>query len=456
MLLAVLAWATACAEARAHFLFLRVGPAAEGGRRAEVFFGEQADAGDPKFVGKIAHTTLWAQAAPGAFRPLEVRPAGDRLVARVPHSGSVAVVGSCEYGVLARPGQTPFLLRYYPKALAGRPEELNRLERRPEIPFEIQATIDGDRVRLVALRDGRPVPSAAFHVVDLDLNEETIAAEPDGRATWTPKAPGRYAIYTRQDRRESGRVGDAPYEEIREFATLALDWPLIRTGADPEAVALFEQALAARAQWVDFPGFTARIAGSFEGRPFAGTATIAPDGSATVEADDAEARPWVEDQLASIAMHRQASAHDGPRPVLRFAEEEDDGHPLGRLLVVDGGHFASSYRIQDRQITVVNRALGRVNLTIRTLDHQLNAEGRSLPRSYLVQTWDAATGALTGVETVQDRWVRVGPFDLPAAHTVTLTSDSGFRLRSVELSGHRLGANAETGAAGEAIPAREE
>ena len=154
-------------------------------------------------------------------------------------------------------------------------------------------------------------------------------------------------------------------------------------------------------------------------------------------------------------MHRQAPANDGPRPVLRFAEDDDDDHhPLGRLLVVDGGRFASSYRIKDRLITVVNRALGRANLTILTLDHERNAEGRFLPRSYIVQTWDATTGDLKGVETVQDRWVRVSSFDLPAAHTVTMTSDSGFRIRSFELSGHRLGAGAEAGAAGEVTPTR--
>ena len=109
---------------------------------------------------------------------------------------------------------------------------------------------------------------------------------------------------------------------------------------------------------------------------------------------------------------------------------------------VDGGRFASSYRIKDRQITVVNRALGRVNLTILTLDSGRNAEGRSLPRSYVVQTWDATTGDLKGVETVQNLWVRVGAFDLPAALTATTTSDAGFRIRSVTLSGHRLGAKA--------------
>src|SRR3954453_16598779 len=118
----------------AHFLFIKIGPTAEAGRSAEVYFSEQAEAGDPRFIDKGAQTQLWVQAHPGRLEPLQVHKAADRLRAALPASGSVAVVGVCHYGVLARPGQTPLLLRYYPKAVAGRPGELNTLRPRPETP----------------------------------------------------------------------------------------------------------------------------------------------------------------------------------------------------------------------------------------------------------------------------------------------------------------------------------
>ena len=51
-------------RAEAHFLFVRVLPPAEGGRSAEVYFSELAEAGDPRFVERIAHTQLWLQATP--------------------------------------------------------------------------------------------------------------------------------------------------------------------------------------------------------------------------------------------------------------------------------------------------------------------------------------------------------------------------------------------------------
>jgi hypothetical protein len=441
-LLGVFLCGLAAGQARAHFLFIKVGPIAEGGRSAEVYFSEQAEAGDPRFIDKVAHTQLWVQARPGEFEPLEVRKGLDRLRSALPAAGSVAVVGRCEYGVLARPKQTPFLLRYYPKAIAGQPEPLNAMKPRPEIPFEIVATLDRDRLKLAVLRDGKPVPGAVFHTVDSDLTNSEVTAGADGWASWAPPEPGRYSVYAQQTLKTPGDLKGTRYDEIREFATLAFSWPIERTDADPEAVALFEDALAQRAQWNHFPGFSAQLSGALDGRPFGGTATVKADGTVVIKTDDAPARPWLEDQLGSIAMHRRAeseagSSPDRARPVLRFADDRDE-HPLGRLLIFDGGQFASSYRVKDHQITVVNRNIGRRNMTITVLDNDRNAERKFLPRSYLVHYWNAKTGALDHVETVQEQWRRVGSWDLPASHVVTTSSGAGFSVRSFTLSEHKL------------------
>ena len=71
---------------------------------------------------------------------------------------------------------------------------------------------------------------------------------------------------------------------------------------------------------------------------------------------------------------RTAATAARPKPVLRFGESRND-HPLGRLLIFDGGKFASSYRIKDKQITSVNRHVGKENLTITTLENDRNKEG---------------------------------------------------------------------------------
>src|SRR5262245_26279351 len=328
-------------RADAHFLFVRILPPAEGGRAAEVYFSELAEAGDPRFLDKIAKTELWLQKASGQFEPLKVHRGYDRLRAWVPESGSMVVVGRCDYGVLGRPKQTPFLLRHFPKALAGTPDELNKLLPYGKLPLEVVATFDGDGVRLVALRDGKPVPKAEFVTVDQSLANVKLTADEHGRATWKPPAAGVYSVYTRDTRKESGQAGGKKYEEVRDFATVAFTWPLVRREADPAAVALFEEAVAARAQWRDFPGFTARITGNLDGRRCAGTVTVEAGGDVSFSEDEPTREEavsgWVQGQLESIVLHRLArpEAPGRPRPVLRFAEARDE-HPLGRLLIFDG------------------------------------------------------------------------------------------------------------------------
>ncbi|HVX12556.1 MAG TPA: DUF3386 family protein [Pirellulales bacterium] len=425
--------------AEAHFLFIRITPPAEGGRAAEVFFSERATAGDPRFIGKVAHTVLWRQTTPGRFEGLEVRQAADRLRAHLPASGSLGVVGFCEYGVLARPGESPFLLRYYPKALAGQPDELNRLERRKDGPLEIMATFDGESIELAALADGRPLSGAMLHIIDSELSEEEVTADADGRARWRPGHSGTWSIYVKRVLPSAGEQRGQRYDEIREFATLSFAWPLVRTQPDQEAVDLFEGAVAARAQWRDFPGFRARIAGSVDGRSFSGDVTVAANGDVKLVTDDEATREWVVGQLESIAMHRAASRRAaGEHPRLWYGDDGSESHPLGRLLIFDGGGFASSYRVKDRQITVVNRAMGAQNMTITVLDNQRTDDDHFLPRSYTVHYWDDASGRLQRSEAIDDRWTAADKFDLPLSHTVTASSDSGQSVRSFVLSQHEL------------------
>jgi hypothetical protein len=426
--------------ARAHFLFVRIMPPAEGGRPAEVYFSELAEAGDPRFIDKIAQTQLWVQTVPGKFESLQVHKATDRLRAFLPGTGSLMVVGNCPYGVLARSKQPAFLLRHFPKAIAGIPEELGKLTPHGKLPLEIAITIEGDRLHFVALRDGKPMPQAEFITVDAELNNEKIAAGTDGKGTWKPPRPGNYAVYTRDTRKESGEFNGKKYDEIRDFATIAFRWPLVPS-ADSAAISLFEEAIAARASWHDFPGFTAQVAGNLDGRRFAGTVSIDARGSVAFSDNDSSREesvsPWVVEQLESIVLHRLARPAGKSRPALWFGEDRAD-HPLGRLLVFDGGKFASSYRVKDKQIMVVNRSTGRENMTIIIQENVATPEGKFLPRCYSVQYWDAASGALKRTETVHDRWARVGSWDLPAAHTVTTASSAGVSICTMTLSRHEL------------------
>jgi hypothetical protein len=287
IVLAGLGWTLAQGRVEAHFLFVRITPHAEGGRAAEVYFSELAEAGDPRFIHRVAHTQMWMQRTPGSFEALRVHEAPDRLRAWLPVTGSVVVVGECRYGVLGRSNQPKFLLRHFPKAIAGNPEELNRMKPYGKLPLEIVATCREEGVQLMVLKDGKPVPKAEFITVDAKLANTQVTADEEGKAFWKPTAHGDYSVYTRDSRKEPGEHSGKKYEEIRDFATIALTWPLERKDADAGAVALFEEAMSARASWQDFPGFQARVTGNLDGRKFRGKVTITAKGDLEFTDDDA-------------------------------------------------------------------------------------------------------------------------------------------------------------------------
>lgn len=424
--------------ARAHFLFIQIGPHAEAGRNAEVFFSERATAGDPRFVPKVAHTELWLRDEPGKFVPLTVNKGTDRLRAYLPSGRSLSVIGRCEYGVLKR--EKAFLLRYYPKAISGNSDELAKLDRCEQIPLEIMPTFNKDSISLLVLHDGKPLANALLTTVDADLSNEEFKTDSTGHATWTPAQPGQYAVSVKHVTPQAGTRDGEKYEEIREFATLALDWPLDGSRVDDAAVSLFEKAIAARAQWTDFRGFSAQASVYLDGRSSRGALRVKPDGEVTFEGEttpDEPAREWVRDQLHSIVIHRVPSSGIRAKPVLSFADQDDE-HPLGRLLTFHGGRFASSYRIRDDEITVVNRNLGSENMSLQMLESERNRDGKVLPRAYQVQYRDSQSGAVTRVETFRQAWERIGPLDLPKTLTQTVSSAGGVSVRSLKLDSLKL------------------
>lgn len=425
----------AAESARAHFLFLRLGEHAEAGRSVDVFFSEYATTGDPKFVEKIAGTKLWTQTEPGQFKPVEVRRLPDRLRALVPSNGPLSVIGRCDYGVLTR--KVPFLLRHYPKGIAGDPARLAALTPNKDIPLEIMAGERDGAVVFTVIQSGKPVAKAKLTTVDDDLTNEEFETNEEGKATWTPKSPGYYCVYTGVTLPQSGEHDGKAYSEIREFATISFRWPLVPK-ADEQAVGLFEKALAARAAWHDFTGFSANVKGAFDGSTFNGTANVRADGRVTLTGvTAAPAAAWIEEQLGSMVLHRKASPPSKERPVLYFADD-DTQHPLGRLLTFSGGRFASSYRVKDDQLFVVNRSFGSQNMTITVDENSKNTEGKFLPHAYTVHYWNAADGKLQRVETAQNRWIRVGSLDLPTRIAVTAASETGLSVRTLELSNHAL------------------
>ena len=207
--------------------------------------------------------------------------------------------------------------------------------------------------------------------------------------------------------------------------------------ANAAATRLLADARAARATYHNFPGFTADLAVNLDGKVTRGQVEISNKGKVALKLDEAEAEKWAKGTLASLIAHRlDSGASEGDTPCA-FADD-DEHHPLGRAIRVLNDEFHSSYRIRDRQVIVVNRHMPGSRFTITVLKNIETKDGKFLPASFVVNTWDAKTDALTSSEAHHQTWQHIGEYDLPK-ETLSVKATGGKLVsRSLQLANIQL------------------
>ena len=205
---------------------------------------------------------------------------------------------------------------------------------------------------------------------------------------------------------------------------------------EPNAKEMMICAHEARANWDDFPGFTADIVVSTNSAVIKGQMWVAADGKLKLGLPKSPKTAWARRRLKSMIDHRL------PRSDRKFDVSFADDiktHPLGRLIRFNQDRLHSVYRIKGDVITEVHRTTGLTRFTISVSQVSRNAEGKILPKSYSVSWWDAKTGNLKACDTVYNEWVRVGRLDLPAKLLVVRTEDDGKRqVGQVVFRNHQL------------------
>jgi hypothetical protein len=205
---------------------------------------------------------------------------------------------------------------------------------------------------------------------------------------------------------------------------------------NPEATKLLADARAARALYHNFPGFSADIEVNLDGKATRGHVEISAKGRVTLTLDNADAAKWAKHSLESTIGHRLSSGPDEETPCAFV--DNDQHHPLGRAIRVLNDEFHSSYRIRDRQVIVVNRQVPGARFTITVLKNSVTKENKFLPASYIVNTWDAKTDALTSSEAHHQTWQRIDTYDLPK-ETLSVKATAGkLETRSLQLSNVHL------------------
>lgn len=215
------------------------------------------------------------------------------------------------------------------------------------------------------------------------------------------------------------------------------------TKDDPRARQLLREAFEKTARWQpDFKGFTADLRVNVNGKEWRGSATVKGPRDVTVSIPDAEVQKWAENQIGMIAVHR------GPRS---FEESdgkyaltlEEDGHPFGPKLLINGDGMHSFYRVSGGRMTQINRKMAHPGMpplafTINVEDSALTADNKYITTRYTVYYYSPQDGKLGNVESFSDSHTRVSASDLPATRRIISFENGQVVTRSLTFEHHKM------------------
>jgi len=199
---------------------------------------------------------------------------------------------------------------------------------------------------------------------------------------------------------------------------------------------MMQKAHENRAQWDDFPGFSADLVVFADTQRAAGQITVSAEGDIELQLTEDESFSWISEDLQSLVSHRLPQ-EDREYNVSFVAGQRATG--LGRLIQFNEDRMHSVYRVRGNVITEVHRTMDPKKMLISVIDVRRNPEKKYLPRSYSVTWTDAKTGKLLSTTVVNNQWVRVGRLDLPSRVLKVIDKEDGSReVHDLRLSNHKL------------------
>lgn len=211
---------------------------------------------------------------------------------------------------------------------------------------------------------------------------------------------------------------------------------------DPAAKALLRRAYEKTSRWgKDFPGFTADLIVNNNGKEYKGKVKIKSPKEAEVSLDlppDQEGLlKWAQNQIGMMAVHRGSRPFeeaDGKYP-LTFAEE--DHHPLGRQIIINGDGMNSRYRIKDDRIQQISRSMGKMSFTINIEEAMTTSDQKFLTTKYVV-FYFTPDGQVMQVESFTDRPTEVRGLYLPGYRRIISNEKGEVIVRILEFKNHQL------------------
>lgn len=215
---------------------------------------------------------------------------------------------------------------------------------------------------------------------------------------------------------------------------------------DPNARALLRRAFESTYRWKpDFKGFRARLAVREAGKQTEGDVLIELPETVKVALSDGDTQKWAEGQIGMMAVHRGHRTFEQSDGRHTLGLGEDDGHPLGRLLLIQGDGMNSRYRILGKHIRQINRSMGPMRFTINVEDAMTTADGTHLTTRYTVYYFQPTVyyfqpkdGSIKQVDSISDFHAIVDDVYLPGTRRIISAEDGEVRVRLMEFTDHQL------------------
>ena len=208
---------------------------------------------------------------------------------------------------------------------------------------------------------------------------------------------------------------------------------------EPEARELLRRAFEKTYRWgKEFKGFSSQLTVMDNGKSYSGSVTVKTLQEIAVSLPNEVIQTWAQGQIGMMAVHRgpRSFEESDGRHVLTLGEE--DGYPMGRLLVIHGDGMKSGYRIKDDQITQINRSMGPVRFTINVEDSLTTSSGKKLTTKYSVFYFTAQDSSIKQVESYTDTHAVIDTLYLPGKRRIILVEEGEVRVKTMTFEGHRL------------------
>ena len=208
---------------------------------------------------------------------------------------------------------------------------------------------------------------------------------------------------------------------------------------DPKAQDLLRGAFEKTARWqADFQGFQADLCINVNGTETKGTVTVKGPRDVSVQIQTEELQKWAQNQIAMIAVHRGPRSFEESDGKYALTLGNDQSHPLGQRININGDGMESWYRIKDNRITQINRKMPHIGFTINVEESAVTQDNKYLTTRYTVYYFSPKDGTLQNVESFSDTHTRISSSDLPATRRINSYENGEVVTRTLVFENHKM------------------